>query len=138
MTTMSGSSPQPSLESQRGMLAGAFVAQGDTVVAPGILPAAAGAQLMFVNQQITIPATGHQVRFTWDAVPGATGAMVTAAGLRISAVATQRTMGELILKQAGSHYEVTTNDKRVCALNLTNLKFTRPAQQQPTTVTSQS
>ncbi len=129
------------MQTSWGMLADSFVQQDDTVVFGIGTP-----QIDLIHdlgyytlgQQITIPAGGHPVRFNWPPVPGATGAEVTAAAIRISPVATQHSIGELTIKQTGSHYEVTTGSKRIRTLKLTNLKFTAPGADEQTTLQNTS
>lgn len=133
--------PAVELQTSWGLLADSFVQQGDTIVygigAPQLelLP---GLSVSALGQQIVIPAGGHSVQFSWPPVPGATGAEVTAAALRISPVPTQRSIGELSIKQSGLHYEVTTANRRIRALKLSDLKFTAPGADDQTTLTSTS
>lgn len=72
---------------------------------------------------VTIPAGGHPIRYAWAAVPGATGAEVSTAGIRIESATTQRALGDLTVAKNGERYVVTTRGKRVHSLTLNGLEY---------------
>jgi hypothetical protein len=76
-----------------------------------------------VGTPVTIPPEGHPIPFGWTAVAGATGAEVSAAGLRIGPSTTQRSLGDLKTAEDGGRYVVTTGGKRIHSLKLNGLKY---------------